>query len=153
MTGRRGHANVFMFCCARPTGVVESRLPDRAGGCGRIFEGTPEQLLASLERLAALPDDTLVYCAHEYTVSNLRFALAAEPGSAELGVRSDGAVRMQAAGIATVPTNIAIERATNPFLRCDQVGIRNTVATRLGRPPVSRIETFTELRAWKNQFA
>lgn len=124
-----------------------------AGGCGRIFEGTPEQLLASLDRLAALPGQTLVYCAHEYTVSNLRFALAAEPGSAELVARNDEALRMQAAGIATVPSNIAIELATNPFLRCDQVSIRNTVATRIGKPPVSRIETFAQLRAWKNQFA
>lgn len=124
-----------------------------AGGCGRIFEGTPEQLLASLDRLAGLPEDTLVYCAHEYTVSNLRFALAAEPGSAELGARNDEALRMRAAGIATVPTSIAVERRTNPFLRCEEDEIRATVATRLGRAPRSRVEIFAELRAWKNQFA
>ncbi len=124
-----------------------------AGGCGRIFEGTPAQMLASLDRLAALPDETLVYCAHEYTVANLRFALAAESGSAELARRYDEALRMRAAGVATVPSSIAIELATNPFLRCDQDGIRTTVAARLGKAPGSRVEIFTELRAWKNGFA
>ena len=124
-----------------------------AAGCGRIFEGTPAQMLASLDQLAALAPDTLVYCAHEYTAANLRFATAAEPGSAQLIERCEEVARMRAAGIATVPSSIAVELATNPFLRCDQATIRNSVATRIGKPPHDRLETFTELREWKNRFA
>ena len=86
-------------------------------GCGRLFEGTPQQMMESLGKFTALPDDTLVYCAHEYTLSNLRFAGAVEPGNAALDarVRDDGAKRE--AGQPTIPSTIGLERATNPFLR------------------------------------
>ncbi len=123
-----------------------------AAGCGRLFEGTPDQMLASLDRLAALDPATLVFCAHEYTVSNLRFAAAAEPSSRVVADRLDEAVRMRAAGVRTIPSSIGIERASNPFLRADAPAVAETVAGRLGRPPVSRLECFTALRAWKDQF-
>lgn len=85
-------------------------------GCGRLFEGTPEQMWASLSRLAALPDDTEVYCAHEYTAANARFALSVD-GDARLKARADAVFAARARGEATVPTSIGLEKATNPFLR------------------------------------
>lgn len=88
-----------------------------AMGCGRLFEGTAEQMFANMQRLAALPDETLAYCAHEYTLSNGRYARAAEPDNAAIRERLALVERMRAAGEATVPTTIAAERATNPFLR------------------------------------
>lgn len=88
-----------------------------AMGCGRLFEGTAEQMFANMRRLAALPDETLAYCAHEYTLSNGRYARAAEPDNAAIRERLALVERMRAAGEATVPTTIAAERATNPFLR------------------------------------
>ncbi len=88
-----------------------------AMGCGRLFEGAPEQMFASLGRLADLPPETQIYCAHEYTLSNARFAAASFPGDAPIANRLAEVEVMRAAGIATVPTTIALERATNPFLR------------------------------------
>jgi len=88
-----------------------------AMGCGRLFEGTPEQMFASLQRLADLPGDTLVYCAHEYTLANARFAASAFPGDAAIAARLAAVIAQREAGIATVPTTIAAEQATNPFLR------------------------------------
>lgn len=123
-----------------------------AAGCGRVFEGTPEQMLASLDSLAALAPDTLVFCAHEYTLSNLRFAAAADPDAAEVANRLTEAGAMRAAGIATVPSTIGIERATNPFLRVDQPGIVQQAAGRLGHAPSHRVETFAAIRQWKNEF-
>jgi hydroxyacylglutathione hydrolase len=89
-------------------------------GCGRLFEGTPEQMWASLNRLAALPDDTRVYCAHEYTASNARFALSVDEG-ASLKARADDVFAARARGEPTVPTTIGLEKATNPFLRAPQL--------------------------------
>lgn len=88
-----------------------------AMGCGRLFEGTAEQMYANMARLAALPDDTAVYCAHEYTLSNARWAVTAEPDNAALAARHDQVVALRAAGTPTVPTSIALEKATNPFMR------------------------------------
>jgi len=88
-----------------------------AMGCGRLFEGTPEQMFDNMTRLAALPGDTMVYCAHEYTQSNGRYALAAEPGNADIVARMAKVDAMRLRGEATVPTTIALERATNPFMR------------------------------------
>lgn len=88
-----------------------------AMGCGRLFEGTAEQMFANMQRLAALPDETQVYCAHEYTLSNARYARVAEPDNAAVVARLAEVERRRAAGEATVPTTIAEERATNPFLR------------------------------------
>ena len=92
-----------------------------AMGCGRLFEGTPTQMFNSLKRLATLPDDTKIYCAHEYTLANARFAAHAEPANRAIADRLAAVEAMRADGIATVPTTIAAERATNPFLLAPDV--------------------------------
>ncbi len=123
-----------------------------AAGCGRLFEGTPAQMLASLDRLAELDPATLVFCAHEYTLSNLRFAAAAEPASETVLARLDEARRMRAAGVRTVPSSVAIERETNPFLRSDAPTVSAAAAGHPGHAPVSRLDRFAALRAWKDGF-
>ncbi len=90
-----------------------------AGGCGRLFEGTPKQMQASLERLRALPDDVTVYCAHEYTEANLVFAQTVEPGNDDLTQRISEVKRLRRVGRPTVPSTLALEKKTNPFLRWD----------------------------------
>jgi hydroxyacylglutathione hydrolase len=123
-----------------------------AGGCGRVFEGTAAQMTASLGRLAALPDDTLVYCAHEYTTSNLRFARAVEPDNAPLAERERQTAALRAEGTPTVPSTLALERATNPFLRTSAADVRRAAQTRLGHAPVDAIEVFATVRQWKDGF-
>lgn len=123
-----------------------------AGGCGRVFEGTAAQMTASLGRLAALPDDTLVYCAHEYTTSNLRFARAVEPDNAPLAERERQTAALRAAGTPTVPSTLALERATNPFLRTGAADVRRAAEARLGHVPVDEIEVFAAVRQWKDGF-
>ena len=123
-----------------------------AGGCGRLFEGTPSQMIHSLSKLAALPGDTRVFCGHEYTVANLRFAQAVEPANVLLQQRR---VREQARrdrGEPTVPSTIAEERETNPFLRVDQLVVRAAAEQHAGRPLADRVAVFAEVRAWKNAF-
>jgi hydroxyacylglutathione hydrolase len=88
-----------------------------AMGCGRLFEGTPEQMFTSLSRLAGLPDETRLYCAHEYTLSNAHFAAHAEPGNADIAARLSAVERLRWEDVMTVPTTVAAERATNPFVR------------------------------------
>jgi len=92
-----------------------------AMGCGRLFEGTPAQMFANMQRLAALPPDTIVYCAHEYTQSNGRYALHVEPDNPALIERMHEVDALRARGEPTVPTTIALERATNPFMRANSV--------------------------------
>ena len=121
-------------------------------GCGRLFEGTPAQMQASLARLAVLPAPTSVYCAHEYTQSNLRFARAVEPNSIAVQRRSEDVARERAAGRATIPTTLRIELDTNPFLRWDAPEVRAAAASRLGRVPANAVETFAAIREWKNRF-
>jgi hydroxyacylglutathione hydrolase len=122
-------------------------------GCGRLFEGTPAQMADSLGKLAALPDDTLVYCAHEYTLSNLRFAEAVEPDNRALKLRVAADSQARGTHLPTIPSTIAIEKATNPFLRYREpaIGASLVAAGRLGRD-AGPIETFTALREWKNVF-
>lgn len=123
-----------------------------AGGCGRLFEGTPEQMLHSLEKLAGLPDDTKVYCAHEYTVSNLRFAHAAEPDNQAVSQRLEAEQAKRARNEPTVPSNIALEKATNPFLRAREPSIVRTLQ-RDGRVEGDdTVAVFGALREWKNNF-
>lgn len=121
-------------------------------GCGRMFEGTPEQMLASLDRLAALPGDVRVCCGHEYTLANARFAQTVEPDNAILAARSLEATALRAEGRPTLPSTLAAERAANPFLRVDEPTVKAAVATHIGREPASRVETFAELRRWKDGF-
>lgn len=121
-------------------------------GCGRLFEGTPAQMQASLAKLAALPASTLVYCAHEYTLNNLRFARAVEPGSIAVQRRSENVAQKRAAGRPTVPSTVELELQTNPFVRWDVPAVRAAAASRLGHPPADAVETFAALREWKNRF-
>lgn len=123
-----------------------------AGGCGRIFEGTPEQMWQSLSRLAALPKETEVYCAHEYTESNLGFALAVEPGNHLLTNRVEEVKRLRAAGLPTVPTTIASELQTNPFLRVRQPPVIDAAERFRGHALQGDVEVFAALRAWKDVF-
>ncbi len=123
-----------------------------AAGCGRLFEGTPAQMWSSLSKFAALDPATRVYCGHEYTLANLRFALAVEPGNDAIEARR---VREQAKrdrGEPTLPSTIADERATNPFLRASEPAVRAAAEARAGRPLPDAIASFAELRAWKNDF-
>jgi hydroxyacylglutathione hydrolase len=120
-------------------------------GCGRNFEGTPAQLHHSLQRLAALPDDTRVFCAHEYTDANLRFALACEPDNPDVHRRIEDTRRLRAAGQPSLPSIIALEKATNPFLRCTSPEIVRTLQ-RQGLTDTSELAVFTALRAWRNHF-
>lgn len=123
-----------------------------ACGCGRLFEGTPEQMAASLARLAALPATTRVYCAHEYTLANIRFALAVEPDNQALQERQRRCAALRAAGEPTLPSTIAQERATNPFLRCDEPAVRARAERESPGAGASAVATFAALRAWKNRF-
>ncbi len=122
-----------------------------SGGCGRLFEGTPAQMLASLDRLAALPGNTLVCCAHEYTMSNLRFALAIEPDNIELIGYHARCAALRDDGAPTLPTSIAQELLINPFLRTRQANVM--AAARHFDPAVHDDNTvFAAIRQWKNQF-
>ncbi|MBI6554349.1 MULTISPECIES: hydroxyacylglutathione hydrolase [Pseudomonas] len=123
-----------------------------AGGCGRLFEGTPAQMHASLQRLAALPADTRVYCTHEYTQSNLRFAQAVEPDNADIAERVENVNRLRARGEITLPSNLALEKRTNPFLRTAETSVKQKADERNGRDNRSGDEVFASLRAWKDKF-
>ena len=120
-------------------------------GCGRVFEGTMAQMLASLERLAALPAATAVYCAHEYTLANLRFALAVDPGNPLLQQRAAEVAALRAEGRASVPSTLAQEVATNPFLRCQEPALVAAAQSR-GASANDSLAVFTALREWKNVF-
>ncbi|MBS0225585.1 MAG: hydroxyacylglutathione hydrolase [Proteobacteria bacterium] len=121
-------------------------------GCGRLFEGTPAQMLESLDRLATLPGDTLLCCTHEYTAANARFALAVEPGNAALGQRAAQVASLRASNAATLPSTLASERACNPFLRVDSPEILQSLANHLGHLPKGRVDAFAALRSWKDGF-
>lgn len=122
------------------------------GGCGRIFEGTPAQMLASLDRLAALPAATRLYCAHEYTLANLHFAAAVEPDNAALAARIAADTATRARGEPTLPSTLALELATNPFLRAGEPAARTAAAQAAGQPPADRLASFAALREWKNRY-
>lgn len=121
-------------------------------GCGRLFEGSPAQMLASLDRLAALPGDTGVYCGHEYTQANGRFACAAEPDNPARDRRLQEVAALRAEGRPSLPSTLASERDCNPFLRIDQPALRRRLDERLGRPARDRVEAFATLRQWKDDF-
>ncbi|MFM8246595.1 MAG: hydroxyacylglutathione hydrolase [Burkholderiaceae bacterium] len=123
-----------------------------AGGCGRLFEGTPAQMTHSLAKLAALPDNTLVYCAHEYTLSNLRFAVAAEPDNADLASRLAQAQQMRSRGESTVPSTLGLEKRTNPFLRYREPSVLQTMRANGRLNSDDPVAAFAALREWKNSF-
>lgn len=123
-----------------------------SAGCGRVFEGTPGQMLASLDALARLPDDTLVYCGHEYTLANLRFARAVEPGNAEIAQHAEHVAALRDDDTPSLPSTLALEKRINPFLRCDQTGVRAAAERHAGHPLGSRTEVFAAVRSWKDAF-
>ncbi|MFB1486785.1 MULTISPECIES: hydroxyacylglutathione hydrolase [unclassified Thiocapsa] len=122
-----------------------------AGGCGRVFDGTFEQLSDSLDRIAALPPETLVYCAHEYTLANLGFADWVEPGNAALSARMAFERNRRDADLPTVPSPLKLELATNPFLRTRVPGVVEAAEHAAGRPLGSAREVFKALRQWKDE--
>lgn len=122
-----------------------------SGGCGRLFEGTPAQMLASLDKLAALPGNTVVCCTHEYTLANLRFAVAVEPGNTELAAYQAQCTRLRGQGLPTLPTSIAQELLVNPFLRTRQATIIQA-ARHFDASARDDITVFAAIRQWKNQF-
>jgi hydroxyacylglutathione hydrolase len=117
-----------------------------SAGCGRMFEGTPVQMIASLEKLRALPSETNMYCGHEYTAANLRFALTVDPANTAAALHRDTLT------IPSLPSSLAQEKLMNPFLRCDTPTIRRAVEAHACRPLPSTADVFGELRAWKDQF-
>ena len=123
-----------------------------AVGCGRLFEGTPAEMHRSLQRLSRLPDSTRVYCGHEYTVSNIRFARAAEPGNHALAELEKRAAAQRAKDLPTLPTDIGQEKATNPFLRVQEPAIIASASRRAGKPLEDPVSVLAALREWKNNF-
>lgn len=123
-----------------------------ASGCGRVFEGDPAMMHNSLSKLEALPATTLVFCAHEYTLANIAFALAAEPDNADLQARLEATRALREAKLPSLPSNIALEQRTNPFLRCHNKVLAQMVAAHSGKQAQSEIDTFAQLRAWKDNF-
>ena len=123
-----------------------------SAGCGRLFEGSPEQMLHSLEALATLPDETRVYCAHEYTMSNLRFAMNVEPDNPDLKAWQQEAASLRERDRPTLPTTIGRERRLNPFLRSRSASVRRAAEARAGRSLPTPVEVFAEVRRWKDGF-
>ncbi|MCG6116753.1 MAG: hydroxyacylglutathione hydrolase [Aquimonas sp.] len=122
-------------------------------GCGRLFEGSPAQMLDSLDRLNTLPADTLVCCTHEYTLANARFALEAEPGNPALRARIAEVEARRAAGLASLPVALQRERDCNPFLRVRQPGVLATLQARRGLAAgADPVAAFAALRGWKDEF-
>src|SRR3990167_2729715 len=121
-------------------------------GCGRIFEGTAKQMFLSLKKLMALLDDTLIYCGHEYTASNIKFALNVEPNNIALQKRFEEVQQLRKQNKPTVPSTLSLEKATNPFLRCDQPAVIEAASHYAGKTLRSEVEVFSKLREWKNIF-
>lgn len=123
-----------------------------AAGCGRLFEGSPEQMYRSLGKLSQLPADTRVYCTHEYTLANLKFAAAADPDNPDLAERITSETRKREQDKPTLPSTIALELATNPFLRCSDGEVRQRVRQHQGDSSDDPVATFSALRQWKDNF-
>jgi hydroxyacylglutathione hydrolase len=140
----RGHI-VYYFADAHAAFVGDTLF---AMGCGRLFEGTPVQMWSSLGKILSWPDDTRIYCAHEYTQSNARFALTVEPQNPALRARADAVAKLRAAGKPTVPSTLGEEKATNPFLRAASKDLRATI----GLPAAPDVDVFAKTRALKDAF-
>jgi hydroxyacylglutathione hydrolase len=140
----RGHI-VYHFASAHAAFVGDTLF---AMGCGRLFEGTPAQMWSSLQKILRWPDSTRIYCAHEYTQNNARFALTVEPDNAALRERAAWIASRRAANLPTVPSTLAEERATNPFLRPASRGLKATI----GLPHAAEVEVFAKTRALKDAF-
>ncbi|MCY1210907.1 Hydroxyacylglutathione hydrolase [compost metagenome] len=148
-----GHIAYFLPASAAQAPVLFCGDTLFSGGCGRLFEGTPAQMLASLDALAALPGDTRVCCAHEYTLANLKFARAVEPGNDELTHYNAHCESLRAQGQPTLPSQLAIERRINPFLRSREATVFRAVRAHAElSADAAEAEVFAALRQWKNDF-
>lgn len=123
-----------------------------ACGCGRIFEGTAQQMYQSLQKLYQLPDDAFIFCTHEYTLNNIQFAKAVDPENAKLKEFAVTAQELRNQNIPTIPTSLRLEKAINPFLRCTQQEIINSAQNYSGKSLPDPLSVFTVLREWKNSF-
>ncbi|MBA4261686.1 MAG: hydroxyacylglutathione hydrolase [Comamonadaceae bacterium] len=123
-----------------------------SGGCGRLFEGTPEQMLQSLTALAALPDPTRVCCTHEYTLANLRFASAVDPGNAALARYTQACEQQRARNLPTLPSSIGLEKQINPFLRSREPALVQAALAHDPATTTDAVSVFATLRTWKNEF-
>lgn len=123
-----------------------------SAGCGRLFEGTPAQMLSSLKQLLALPDTTAVYPAHEYTRNNLRFAALIEPQNTAIQQHAIAVNELAGKGLPTLPSSIALEKAINPFLRTHEPDVVNSASRFAGSKLKDEVDVFTALRHWKDQF-
>jgi hydroxyacylglutathione hydrolase len=123
-----------------------------SAGCGRLFEGTPEQMLASLDAFAGLPEQTRVFCGHEYTLANLRFAMAVESGNADIVDYVRKATALRASGRPTLPSTIGLEKRVNPFLRSRHENVKLSAERRAGRVLPTPVAVFAEVRSWKDTF-
>jgi hydroxyacylglutathione hydrolase len=123
-----------------------------SGGCGRLFEGTPAQMCQSLAKLAALPDSTQVYCTHEYTLANLKFAIAVEPENQKLQQCQQRASILRSKNNPTLPTSIGLEKLINPFLRTQEKSVVAAAESYVGNTIEEQIEVFAAIRRWKDNF-
>jgi len=123
-----------------------------SGGCGRIFEGTPAQMLQAMDTLAALPGNTRVCCAHEYTLSNLKFAMAVEPDNLALQGYVQQCQQLRSDGLPTLPAQLATELKINPFLRSRQSSVIQAVKAFAPQTSNQDVDIFANLRSWKNDF-
>ncbi|MCL1049029.1 hydroxyacylglutathione hydrolase [Shewanella abyssi] len=123
-----------------------------SAGCGRLFEGTPKQMLASLMQLSHLPDSTRVCCTHEYTLANLAFANVVDPDNKQLATYTEHAQQLRAANTPTLPSSIALEKAINPFLRSHTAAIHTSLAEQFQQPINDSVHSFALLRQWKDNF-
>jgi hydroxyacylglutathione hydrolase len=154
------HAKVF-FTPGHTSGHISFYFPEGKalfcgdvmffGGCGRLFEGTPAEMYSSLQKLAALPEDTRVYCGHEYTLSNLRFARHVDPANATLEAVEAQIKALREQGQPSIPSNIGKERQINPFVRADQAALQAYAATH-GADPHDPVAVFAALRKSKDSF-
>ena len=123
-----------------------------AAGCGRLFEGSAAQMLGSLQKISALPDRTQIYCAHEYTLNNLRFAVMVESGNPAIHARIKSVQALGDQQLPSLPSSLSEEKATNPFLRCNSPEIIHRVEAYVGQPLEEQVAVFAGLRAWKDLF-
>jgi len=121
-------------------------------GCGRIFEGNAQQMKDALDKLTALPDDTLVYCGHEYTENNLRFAITVEPDNSDIQARLEDVKGLRAQNKPTVPATLALEKKTNPFLRCHLPSVKAAAENYAAHPLNTPTDVLRAIRTWKDHF-
>ena len=147
-----GHTKGHIVFLGRQRGWLFSGDTLFGAGCGKVFGGSMQDMIDSLDRLATLPSETEVYCAHEYTLANLQFALAVEPANRALHERLGADSSKRGMGLPTLPSTIGLERSTNPFLRVAEPQVLETLRAERGIDAGTRVAAFEALRSWKNEF-